>query len=330
MGLYLRVICMGMAIPLVSCGQAQNESGPRDLIAQVEPADSAAPQNSFGFMEAMEQGPDLFGENAPTARQSVPSATLDDADTTPSEGSADTDSPAAQIAYTYGYGFRIDEDKISELQQRHANMCQLMAERCRIMRISRATADSWDGYGELELQVAAQDAAAFGGNIAEPAEELGGELISSVRDGEDLTEEIIDSEARLESRLLLREKLMGVLGSNQGSVAALVEAEKAVADVSEEIDATRSKLQKMQNRIRYSAVRIEYEPTFGQTQLGFNRPVMTAIRSIGTTLGMSIGFLIYALTFSMPIVLLILAFRWILHRFGLRIRWWRKPELQSG
>ena len=154
------------------------------------------------------------------------------------------------------------------------------------MCISKATADNWDGYGELELQIAAQDAAAFGGDIADSADQLGGELVSSVRDGEDLTEEIIDNEARLESRLVLREKLMGILGGNRGSVAELVSAEKAVADVNEEIDATRSKLQKLQNRIRYSAVRIEYEPYFGQTQLGFRRPIMTAARSIRTTLGM--------------------------------------------
>ncbi|MBX7526202.1 DUF4349 domain-containing protein [Qipengyuania vesicularis] len=313
------------------CSEAEPETSPRDLITQVEPrSDDSAPQTSFGFMEAMETGPDLFGEDAPTARDSVARVTRKSEAEAADAKPADAATLNAQIAYTYGYGFRIGENKIDELQQAHVAMCQSLGTRCRVMRISRATADSWDGFGELELQIAADDANTFGGNISGPAERLGGELVSSVRDGEDLSEQIIDSEARLESRLLLREKLTAILRNNRGSVDELLKAEKAVADVNEEIDATRSKLEKLRNRIRYSAVRIEYEPFFGETQLGFSRPVMTAARSIGTTLGTSIGFLIYAITFLTPIILLLLALRWILHRFGLRIRWWRNPKAQAS
>jgi len=101
-------------------------------------------------------------------------------------------------------------------------------------------------------------------------------------------------------------------------------AELAVADVNEEIDATRSKLDNEHRRVLYSDVRIEYQPEFGQTQLGFARPVMTAARSIGTTLGTTIAVLIYAMTALLPITLLVLALRWLVHRFGLRLRFWRR------
>ncbi|WP_284124732.1 DUF4349 domain-containing protein [Parerythrobacter aestuarii] len=323
-----------LAIGLSGCGEAEQGNQAQAIVERLEPVSYAdsAPRHEFGFMEAMETGPDLFGSSAPSARNSVARvATLDieepRVDPSPQAQAA---SPPQQIAYSYGFGFQIAGDKIGELQQAHAKLCEAMGDKCRILRMSQATADNWDGYGELKMQVASDDAAVFGSGLTAPAEKLGGELISSVRDGEDLSEQIIDSEARLASRLVLRDKLTAILRSNRGSVDELVKAEKAVAEVNEEIDATRSKLEQFRNRIRYSAVNIEYEPYFGETQLGFSRPVMTAFRSIGTTLGTTIAALIYLITAAIPVILLILGLRWILHRFGLRIRFWKKdPPLKS-
>lgn len=312
-----------LLFPLASCGEQAGESPAKELIMQVEPrSSSAAPQNEFGFMEAMEQGPDLFGESVPRARRqqvNLPANSNEPVD----QGTASIDA-SQQIAYSYGYGFQIDGDKIVELQSAHLSICEAMGANCRILRTSQASSDGWDGYGEIRLEVAATEAGDFGASLSKPAEELGGELISSVRDGEDLSESIIDAEARLQSRLILRQKLTKILEGNRGGVSELIAAEKAVADVNEQIDSTRSKLEEYRSRIQYSDVHIEYEPYFGQSQLGFGRPIMTALRSIGTTLGTTIAALIYLITALVPVVLLILAIRWILHRFGLRIRFWRK------
>lgn len=326
-----------IAVPMLcllvlgGCGAAQEESNAQALIERVEPHPSEdAPQNSFGFMESMEQGPDPFGQQGPTARQSVV-ATIARSNAAESEAQLRAPMDAEQqIAYSYGFGFQIAGESIAALQKRHVKMCEALSASCRVMRISQATSDGWDGYGELELQVDSERAVTFGGSLADPAKELGGELISSVRDGEDLTEQIIDSEARLQSRLLLRDKLTTILRNNSGSVDELVKAEKAVADVNEELDATRSKLQQLRNRIRYSAVRIEYQPYYGETQMGFVRPVMTALRSIRTTLGMTVALIVYLLTALVPITLFVLALRWILHRFGLRLRFWRKGSTETG
>ena len=140
----------------------------------------------------------------------------------------------------------------------------------------------------------------------------------------------IDSEARLASRLALRDKLTSILQKSTGSVDELVKAEEAISEVNEEIDATRTKLESYRNRIRFSDVRIEYQPEFGESQLGFGRPMMTALRSVGTTLGTTTAVLIYIVTALIPITLFTLALRWVLHRFGLRLRFWRKKSSETG
>lgn len=316
------------ALMLAGCSPGDEGNPAERMVERVEPDrfdNDAAPENEFGFMEAMEPGPNPFGANAEPARMLVPdTSTINVEEARPDrEPQPQPSGPGQQIAYTYGYGFQVSSDKIAQLQQAHVALCEKLGSGCRVLRMSQASADSYDGYGELRLQVASDRATTFGNGLAGPAEELGGERVSSVRDGEDLSEQIIDTEARLQSRLILRDKLTAILRGNRGSVDELVKAEKAVAEVNEEIDATRSKLQQFRNRIRYSAVNIEYEPYFGETQLGFSRPVITAFRSIGTTLGMTVASLVYLLTAAVPIMLFILGLRWVLHRFGLRIRFWK-------
>ena len=318
---YLTMACL---LALGGCSAGAERSAPRDLIAELDRGGAAA-QTEFGFSEAMEPGIDLFGTSAPQVRYAMADVNASEAiEETPESVGTPADAGAdEQIAYKYAYGFQVDEEAIPDLQRDHIALCEQLGAACRILRESQASTDGWDGYGELQMQIVASEAPSFASKLEAPAKAYGGELISSVRDGEDVADAIIDSEARLKSRLVLRDKLTEILRNNRGSVAELMKAEQAIADVNEQIDATRSKLEQYRNRVRYSDVRIEYQPFYGSSQLGFVRPVLTAFQSVGTTLGMTTALIVYAITAAIPVVLLVLALRWLLHRFGLRLRFWR-------
>lgn len=316
--LYLPLVCLGL---LAGCSDAGTELTAQDLIADTEASSSDAPRNKFGFAEALHQGPSLLPDAPVPARDSGVRVIPKQSGSAEATARASETEGGQQIAYSYGFGFRIAGDHIAELQEAHIATCEAMGEKCRVLRTSQARTDL-DAFGEINLQVASDQAGSLENALSDPAEKLGGELMSSVRDGEDLSENIVDTQARLNSRLVLRKKLTAVLQNSKGSTAELIKAEEAVADVNEQIDATRAKLQQYRNRIRFSDVRITYEPEYGQSRIGFAQPVMEAAGSIGTTLGITIGFLIYAITALVPIALLVLAIRWVLHRFGYRIRFW--------
>lgn len=327
-------LVLALATGLVSCSAAEQINEAEAIIEKTEPPspeDGAEPKNQFGFWEARETGPDLFGRNAATARDSIARTTPTNVGErqSPEARSAEQAANTPQIAYSYGFGFQVDAERIVELQQAHVAMCESLRESCRVIRLSQATADSWDGYGELRLQVASDEAVSFGNGLAQPADELGAELISSVRDGEDLSEQIIDTEAKLASRTVLRDKLTEVLRTNRGSVDELVKAEKSVAEINEEIDATRSKLERYRNRIRFSSVDIEYEPYYGQSQLGFRRPVMAAFRSFGTIMGTTVAILIYLLAVLIPLIIAVMGGRWIWRRFGASFSSKKEADVQN-
>lgn len=325
-----------MIAVLSGCSEMTPRNNSAEIIADIEPARagySDAPVTEFGMLQAQESGPLNMFEMGSVERVAIADIEEPQANSGANSQANPQVTPEAkgnaQIAYSYGYGFRIDSDEITQLQEAHVTLCDEMGEACRVIRSSQARSDSWDGYGELKLQVAADKANTLSEALTTLAEELGGTLISSVRNGEDLSEQIIDAEARIQSRVILREKLTQVLRTASGSVAELVQAEKALADVNEQLDGARQRLKAYRNRIQYSDVSIEYEPAFGETQVGFVRPVASAFRSIGSTLGMSVAAIIYGLTGFLPVALLILALRWVLHRIGMRLRFWKKDAAKT-
>lgn len=333
-GQIMRLSTLGLltcVLVLTACSDLTPRNQSAAIIAQIEPPSSTrgsdAPVNEFGFLRASESG--ILEMYAAPSRQAeyliADVATVEiDAESATSAAQPPASEASDQIAYSYGFAFRIDGDDIPALQQAHVAMCEALGEKCRVLRTSQARHASWDAFGSVRMQIAADEAGDLDADLSEISDGLGGNLISSVRDGEDLSEQIIDTEARLRSRLILRDKLTDILRTNRGSVAELVAAEAAVAEVNEELDSTRSRLEEFQNRIRFSEVNIEYQPSFGDTQVGFSAPVVKAFGLIGSTLGMSIAFLIYSISALFPFALLLLGARWVLHRFGWRLRFWKK------
>ncbi|MCB2087917.1 MAG: DUF4349 domain-containing protein [Sphingomonadaceae bacterium] len=210
-----------------------------------------------------------------------------------------------QIAYVYAYGFRVDRETIPVLQKKHADLCENMGPtKCRILSMEQSGGEGSYTYGSLNLAVAADSARAFGTELAKSAESAGGEQVNAAITGEDLSKQIVDTEARLRARTVLRDRLMEVLRSRKGTVAELVEAERGVAQVNEEIDQARSWLVEMKGRVAFSRMNISYES--GQPQSGgFLDPIRSAVGSIGTILGVVIAALIVLATIAIPLGLLV-------------------------
>lgn len=206
-----------------------------------------------------------------------------------------------KIAYVYELGFRIAADRMPALQRSHADLCEKQgSENCRILDMRQSGSEGDYATGSLSLAVAAPRARAFGAELAKTAGEAGGKEVSSAISGEDLSKQIVDTEARLRARSLLRDRLMDILARRDGKVSELVEAERAVAQVNEEIDQARSWLTEMKTRVEFSRVNVSYasgSPSGG----GFLEPIRAAVGSIGGILGMLFAAMIVFLTIAIPL-----------------------------
>lgn len=207
-----------------------------------------------------------------------------------------------QIAYVYRYGFDVPGNAMAALQDRHIALCdRVEPQACRVIEMRRAASDDGPGYGTLKLAVRAGMARAFGRALVAAAAGAGGTPSDSSIAAEDLSKQIVDTEARLRARQVLADRLTDLLRTRSGPVADLVAAERAVADVQEEIDAARSWLAEARARVTTSTFELSYDAAAGS---GFLAPLREAAGDIAGFFGKSLALMILAVAAVLPWALL--------------------------
>ena len=276
-------------------------------------------------------------ENSETAEYATTDmATEAAADMTADEGAVSSDLgtmpdiPASvpKIAYVYDFGFAIAGDELASLQQTHADLCEQQGPyQCRILSMTQSGEPGDYRSGELALAVAAPKARSFGKALVDAASSKGGEQTNGAISGEDLSKAIVDTEARLQSRIILRDRLLEVLRTRNGPVRDLVEAERSVAQVNEEIDQARSWLAEMKGRVSFSRVNIAYESASPAAGSMFE-PAAKAVGALRDTFSGLLAVVIYLLGVGVPLALLIIAMRrwWVRHGRAV----WPRDEAPVG
>lgn len=214
-----------------------------------------------------------------------------------------------QLAYDYDYRWRMPAADIGALQRRHASLCEQQGPAsCQILGMSKTGEEEGEVHGVLEMAVVSKQARAFGALLEDEAEDAGAEQVSANIASEELSKNIVDTEARLAARTELRDRLLQVLKTRKGTVEELVEAERSVAQVNEEIDQAKSWLKEMQGRVAYSKVTVNYETGMPVTS-DFLGPVTGALGSLGTIFGYMLAILIVVGAVVLPIGAMVWASR---------------------
>lgn len=260
------------------------------------------------------------GERQETVSTS-PSAVSDYAMTeAASEATADTASAAVeipvslpQLAYQFDYAFALPGADLRRLQRQHASLCEQQGPAsCQIVGMSASGQDD-ELSGELQLLVATREARAFGALLEDEAETLGAETTTANLATEEVSKQLVDTEARLQSRIELRDRLREVLRTRQGTVEELIEAESGVAAVDEEIDQARAWLAETRGRVAMSRMNVRYESA-GPIGSSFTAPVSAALGSLGGILGYLAAMMIIAGAVLLPIGGIVWAVRRLLRR----------------
>ena len=264
---------------------------------------------------------------APDTRSSAESLKTFDVQEAPVRSEPPERTAGPQIAYTYSFGYVIAASQVDDVQRAHLALCdQLGPARCRIVSMTRDSGSGQFAQGGLSLLVDARIARAFAERLDAAVTGAGGEVGRRGIEAEDLSKQIVDTEAKLRGKQALAERLLALLQNRQGKVGELVEAERAYAQVQEELDAARSWLAEMRQRVATSRIEIGYtseRPEGG----GVWQPVRASLREAGVILGTSLAALITFGVALLPWALVGWALIWTMRRLGWlrRLRWpWRR------
>jgi hypothetical protein len=203
---------------------------------------------------------------------------------------------APRIAYTYGYRFRLPPAAVARLQERHLGLCRQLGDlRCRVVSMQRGEQSGGGGENAasatLALEVAAPLAARFGAALTQSAGEAGGETIDRNIAAEDLSRQMVDTEARIRTRETLIRRLSGLLETRSGNIEQAVQAERAINQAQEELDAARTWLVEMRGRVAMSKFDIGYDAV-GAAAAPERNPLSTAVTNVGEVTMQSIAVLV--------------------------------------
>jgi len=304
----LKLLAAISLITLAACNDAAEESPSETLLSEAAPQYSV--DEATAAADAAEETIDA-AVTAESARNAAP------AERAIAELPARPDIPVTlpQMAYVLDYGFRLAGEAIAPLQQQHADMCEAQGPYvCRIVSMTRTGEDEDEIQGELQLEVASDKARGFGALLSASAEAADAEQFRANIQGEDVSKSIVDTQARVRSRVALRDRLMEVLRTRRGSVEDLVEAERQVATVNEEIDQAQSWLREQQGRVVFSRMTLTYESaTPGGS---FLRPIEGALGSLGGIFGGLTAVLIVLGALAIPVFAAILGFKALRRRYA--------------
>lgn len=222
-----------------------------------------------------------------------------------------------RMAYSYKYAFVLPGSSIAHAQQAHLALCdRLGPARCQLLAMASESGDEHAPRASLKLRVASASARQFGVALENAVSGVGGRAVDQSITAEDVSKDLVDTQARIHQRELLIERLTEILRTRKGTVEELVEAERSVAAAQEELDQARAWLTELQGRVAMSTIDVDYAATVTAA------PSAPAGNSIGETVIASAHAFIIAM--SAVLRLLIFSAPWLILA---AIGWWGARRL---
>lgn len=221
------------------------------------------------------------------------------------------------LAYSYSMGIEAPKAAIAPMVAAHEKKCvEAGPAVCQVLGSSVQT------YGEeqevvngyLNLRAEPKWLAAFRASIASDAEGAGGVLTANTVSTEDLTQFIVDTEARLNAKKTLRERIKQMLETREGSLADVLAAERALADVQGEIDSMTASLEAAKARVAMSALSVSYQSD-PETATSMFKPLTDAFGDFGRNSMRALADAVNFVARTWPLFILGLLVLWILRVF---------------
>jgi|SRR5215217_189830 len=285
----MRVLAIGLvALTLAACGQAaEKSSGGSASLAKPEAmaTDASAPAPAVGSPAAVPAGPPM-------------------------------------LAYEYGYGIEAPAKHIRALVSKHEAACAAAgANLCQVTSSSVSETGEDRLTGALELRAAPAWLKTFRDGLAGEAKAAGGRVVQSAVTSEDLSRQIVDTEARLRAMTTLRDRLLALLASRPGKLADLVELERELARVQGDIDSTQSQLAVMRGRVATSKMTLSYSSAGVLAPSGVWSPLTRAFTDFIGIVAFTLAAMVRLVAWLLPWALFGAGLIWL---FRKRLPAWRR------
>ncbi|HEV7693290.1 MAG TPA: DUF4349 domain-containing protein [Hyphomonadaceae bacterium] len=214
--------------------------------------------------------------------------------------------PAQLIAYTYNYGFKVPPAKMEGLLNAHKKACEDAGPaKCYVVNSSLSGIGEEQSSGYLQVRGSADWVKTFQTGMENTLKPFDANLDSNNDTAEDLTVQIVDSEARLKSMKTMRDRLQDLLRDRPGRLSDLLEIEREFARVQADIDSHESVLAALKLRVAMSIMTLNYQPKYEAASESIWRPLGDAFGSFVPNMAKTLAGIVEFIGEILPVALIL-------------------------
>ncbi|ESQ89730.1 hypothetical protein ABENE_13375 [Asticcacaulis benevestitus DSM 16100 = ATCC BAA-896] len=227
-----------------------------------------------------------------------------------------------QLAYDYDYGFSSGTKGVDALINADQSACAKAGQAACQMISMRADNNPGSGFVRktLELRVTPEWMKIWQGQLSANLKNSNAHIFSQNVTSEDLSLQIVDTDAHLKNKLALRDRLLNIIKNNPGKIGDLVEAETQLSQVQSDIDSAQSTLAVLQKRVATTHLTLTYQSEAAAASHNTFSPVTDAFRNILNNMMIMLGIIISAAAFLIPLLIVIVPLIWLF------VKWFRKRK----
>jgi hypothetical protein len=234
------------------------------------------------------------------------------------QGAGDLAQAGTLLAYRYGVSLELPARNVRDLMAAHEEACRAAGmTTCQILSANVYENGPDYVYGSLSLRAAPDWLAGFRDGLEDDAEGLDGRVTGETVNAEDLTNAIVDTEARLRAQRTLAARLETLLTTETDDVGDLLSVERELARVLGEIDSVTARLTMMRRRVEMSTL----DPAYTSAAVPLSRnafaPLGRAVNEFFGVFAEAAGMIVSLVAFLIPWLIVGAPLLWLLGR------WWR-------
>lgn len=259
-------------------------------VAGCQQGDQAAEatSESMGEMSAPSQGGVVAPDGSSTTTTAVP------------------DAQAPRLAYSYRYTLETPTRAVSGLASEHEHACTAAGPAtCQVIGSSVERLGEDHQTASLELRATPAWLATFREGLAGQLDEADGRIANQTTESEDLTRALIDTEAHLNAKRALRDRLQVMLATRTGDLQSALSVETELARVQGEIDAAQSQLAVMRARVDMARLTVTYQSAGVLTPDSAVTPLKDALENAFGIVMMGFAAIIWIAAFALPFAIVI-------------------------
>ena len=238
------------------------------------------------------------------------------------------DNPSSQsfLAYRYNYGFSLPAKSVAATAKSHAQIClEAGPNKCQVLNSSTSAYNKDQVSANLSLRAEPNWLDSFKSEIQSSVEAAKGDMTNNSVSAEDLTRQILDTDARLKAQTTLRDRLQRLLATRDAKLNDLLALERELARVQSQIESATTTLNVLRKRVSMSGVNINYQSQSVAVSQSALSPIGRALKGFVGGFSRGLADVINFLAAVLPwLILVIIPGLWLIRR------WWRGRQTRKS